>query len=322
MTTLHNALMEGGPPDQELHPGTCFPVWPHRRVSPASTAEEQQRSQIEDPDVSRLLKRLDELEKLSRPMNGSASAKGKDLVASEALRCAGELTSRLAGWAIAHQLGLAAKGLESVQEPLSKAKAQTNQSFIEQQVLVDSHEHERVGAWEPETADQVFTRKSLWNLVRSNSGGWPDWFCETVLGALRALDFGEVRPIFAPVIAGRKRDYSTINLQLRAIAMVNFRRGAYSMTKEDALAEVGGALGADPETLKSWKGRLQKDLGRLRVDEVLSDADFHASCVRKDIELERLGQTKYDVSHHGVFYDAQALAELGRQYKAALRKGA
>jgi hypothetical protein len=320
MATLQNPLMEGGPPDQELHPGTCLPVWPHRRASPTSTAEEQERAQIEDPDVSRLLKRLDELEKISRPMNGATSAKGKDLAASEALNCAGQLTSRLAGWAIAHQFGLAAKGLESVQEPLSRA--QTNQSFLEQQLLVDSHEHERVGAWEPQDVDQEYTRKALWNLVRSNSGGWPDWFCETILEAIKALEYGEVRPIFSPVVAGRKRDYTTLNLMLRAISMVNFRRGAYAMKREDALAEVGGVLNISSETLKSWKGRLQKDLGRLRVDEALSEADFHASCVRKDIELGRLGQTEYDVSRHSAFYDAHALAELGEQYRDALRKGA
>ena len=286
MPTIHNPLIEGGPLDQELHPGTGFPVWPHRRVSTTSTAEEQERAQIEDSDVLRLLKRLDELEKISRPMSGSTSTKGKDLAASEALRCAGELTSRLAGWAIAHQFGLAAKGLEFIQEPLSEAR--TNQLFLEEQIVVDSHEHERVGAWEPKVTDQEFTRKSLWNLVRSNSGGWPDWFCETILEAIKALEFGEVRPIFSPVLAGRKRDYTILTLQLRAISMVNFRRGAYGMTEEAALAEVGGVLGANPETLRSWKRRLQKDLGRSRVDEVLSEADFHASCVKVDIERERL----------------------------------
>jgi hypothetical protein len=318
----HNPLIEGGPPDQELHPGTCFPVWPYRRGSPASTAEELERAQIDDPDVRRLLKRLDELEKISRPMNGAASTKGKDLAASEALRCAGELASRLAGWAIAHQFGLAAKGLESVQEPLSKSKAKINQSFLEQQLLVDSHEHERVGAWEPKDVDQGFTKKSLWNLVRSNSGGWPDWFRETILEAIKALEYGEVRPIFSPVVAGRKHDYTMLKLQLRAISMVNFRRGAYSMTEEAALAEVGGVLGVGTETLKSWEQRLQKDFGRLRIDEVLSKADFHASCVRNDIALGRHNQTEYDLSRHSALYDAQALAELAKQYKAALGRKA
>jgi len=286
-------------------------------VSPTSTAEEQERAQIEDPDVSRLLKRLDELEKMSRPMNGASNTKGKDLAASEALWCAGELTARLAGWAIAHQFGLAAKGLESVQEPL--IKAQTHQSFLERQLLVDSHEHERVGAWEPKEVDREFTRKSLWNLVRSNSGGWPDWFCETVLEAIKALEYGEVRPIFSPILAGRKRNYTTLNLELRAISMVRFRRGAYAMTEEVALTEVSGVLGVSPATLRSWNRRLRIDLGRLQVDEVLSEADFHASCVKNDIALGRLHQTEYDVSHHSAFYDAQALAELGKQYKAALK---
>lgn len=219
---------------------------------------------------------------------------------------------------LAHQFGLAAKGLESVQEPLSKSKAKTNQSFLEQQLLVDSHEHERVGAWEPKDVDQDFTKNSLWNLVRSNSGGWPDWFCETILEAIKALEYGEVRPIFSPVVAGRKHDYTILDLQLRAISMVNFWRGAYSMTEEAALAEVGGVLGVGTETLKSWEQRLQKDFGRLRVDEVLSEADFHASSVRNDIALGRRNQTEYDSSRHSALYDAQALAELGKQYKAAL----
>jgi hypothetical protein len=320
MPTLHNPLMEGGPLDQELRPGTCFPVWPHRRVSPTSTVEEQERTQIEDPDVLRVLKRLDELEKISRPMNELTSAKGKDLAASEALRCAGELTTRLAGWAIAHQFGLAAKGLQSVQEPLPKAE--NYQLFLQQQILVDSHEHERVGAWEPRGVDQEFTRKSLANLVRSNSGGWPDWFCEKTLESIEALEYGEVRPMFSPVSAGRKRDYTLMTLQLSAIAMVTFRRGAYAMKKEDALNEVGNELHVSPHTLRSWKVRLQKEFGRLRVGEVIAEADFHASCVRSDIERGRLTQTVYDVSRHSAFYDAHALAELGKQYKAALRRDA
>jgi hypothetical protein len=31
-----------------------------------------------------------------------------------------------------------------------------------------------------------------------------------------------------------ERDYTALNLQLRAISMVNFRRGAYGMTSKDA----------------------------------------------------------------------------------------
>src|ERR1700733_15022057 len=114
MTTLHNPLMEGGPLDQELHPGTCFPVCRHRRVSNTSTVEEQKRTQIEDHYVSYRLDRLDKLEKATRPDGELASAKRKDLAAFEALECAGELTTRLAGWAIAHQIGLATKGLQHV----------------------------------------------------------------------------------------------------------------------------------------------------------------------------------------------------------------
>jgi hypothetical protein len=325
MPTLHNPLMEGGPIDQELHPGTGFPVWPHRRVSPSSTEDERKRPEIEDPDVSRLLKRLEELERMTRPMSGPSSAKGKDMAAFEALECAGELTARLAGWAMAHQFGLAAKCLKHVERRSSDEK--NYQLHLQEQELVDSHEHEKVGAWEPGTcepnvSDKKFTRRCLVNLLRSNSGGWPEWFCEQVLEAVEALEYGEVRPIFSPVSASRKRDYTLLNLQLSALAMIAFRCRAYAMKKENALNEVGAALNVSPHTLKSWKGRLQKEFGRLRIGDVISEAEFHGSCVKKDLEEGRLAGQVYDVSHHDALYDARALAELGEQYKAALRKDA
>jgi hypothetical protein len=316
MPTLYNPLMVGAPIDQELIPKTAFPVWPHRRVSPTSTDDERNRPQIEDPYVSGLLKRLDELEKMTRPLNGLSDAKGKDLAASEALECAGELTARLAGWAMAHQFGLAAKGLRPVEN--QSPASENYQLFLQQQALVDSHEHEKAGAWPPKCIDQDFTRKCLANLLRSNSGGWPDWLRQQILEAIEALEYGEVRPIFSPVIASRKRDYTVLNLQLRAMAMIAFRCRAYAMKKEDSLNEVGAALGVSPHTLKSWKGRLQKEFGRLRFGDVISDAEFHASCVKSNLEERRLTQKVYDVSHHDAFYDARALTELGKQYKAAL----
>jgi hypothetical protein len=318
MPTLYNPLIVGSPIDQELLPGTAFPVWPHRRVSSSATDDERKRSQIEDPDVSSLLKRIDELEKMTRPMNGPSGAKGKDLAASEALRCAGELTGRLAGWAMAHQFGLAAKGLRPAEN--QSPDSENYQLFLRQQTLVDSHEYEKAGAWPPISIDQGFTRRCLANLLRSNSGGWPDWFCQQILEALEALEYGEIRPIFSPVNAGRKRDYTVLNLQLSAMAMIAFRCRAYTLKKDDALNEVGAALGVSPHTLKSWKGRLQKEFGRIKVGDVIADAEFHASCVKSNLEEGRLTQKVYDVSHHDAFYDARALTELAKQYKAALSR--
>ncbi len=319
MPTDHNPLFDG-PDGQEYHPGTGFPVWPHRRVSSISTADEQNRAQIDDPYVSYRLDRLDELEKATRPIGGLASAKGKDLAAFEALECAGELTMRLAGWAIAHQIGLAAKGLQHVPERSPETKHY--QLRLQEQSVVDSHEHEKVGAWEPKTFDPIVARKCLVNLLKANPGGWPDWFCEQTLGAIEALEYGEVRPIFSPVSAGRRRDYTLLKLQLRAVAMVAFRRGAYRMTKEIASTEVAAGLNVSVDTLKSWELRLRKDLGTLSLDDAISTAQFHASFVASDDTEKRLTGIALDTSHHNAGYDAVALADLGKQYEAALRRGA
>jgi hypothetical protein len=327
MPTDHNPLFDG-PDGQEYYPGTGFPVWPHRRVSSISTADEQNRPQIDDPYVSYCLNRLDELEKVTRPIGGPASAKGKDMAAFEALVCAGELTMRLAGWAIAHQIGLAVKGLQHVPEGSPESK--DYQLRLQEQSVLDSHEHEKVGAWEPrtldrmapETLDPIVARKCVANLLKANPGGWPDWFCEQTLGAIEALEYGEVRPMFSPVSAGRRRDYTLLKLQLRAVAMVAFRRRAYRMTKEIAFTEVAAGLNVSVDTLKSWEFRLRKDLGRLSLDDAISTAQFHASFVASDDTEKRHTGIALDTSHHDAGYDAVALADLGKQYDAALRRGA
>jgi hypothetical protein len=67
---------------------------------------------------------------------------------------------------------------------------------------------------------------------------------------LEALDYGEVQPLFAPLNTGRKRDLTLLRLQLRALAMVAYRR-RLGMTKEKALAEVADVLSQSPNRLVS-----------------------------------------------------------------------
>src|SRR6202140_644747 len=92
---------------QEFYKDTNEPVWPHRvREWPGEIA----CPLIEDTYVSHLLGRLDELEKQTRPSGGTVTSKSKDMAAFDALELAGELVAAVAGWAIDHQIGLAAKG--------------------------------------------------------------------------------------------------------------------------------------------------------------------------------------------------------------------
>ena len=301
---------------QEFYKDTNEPVWPHRVREWPGTDE---RPLIEDTYVSYLLGRLDELEKQTRPSGGSPTSISKDMAAFDALELAGELVAAVAGWAIDHQIGLAAKGLEFV--PLQPSGTKDHPEYLQGRTTVDSHEHEKAGV--RETGDNrgpEFVRKCLMNLLLLNPGGWPVWLCQQTSDAIERLEYGETPPIFDPVRDGRKRNLPMRKLERDAIAMVAFRRHAYKMTKEDALIEVAGALGVSPETVKSWESRLRgtSGLGKLQVDRYLAFAKNHASFVKDAREKERLGQPFEDVSGHESKYGAAALEELGKKYKIAL----
>jgi hypothetical protein len=300
---------------QEFYKDTNEPVWPHRIRERPKTDGAVERPLVEDTYVSYLLGRLDGLEKQTRPSGGMGTSKAKDMAAFDALELAGELVASVAGWAIDHQIGLAAKGLQFV--PLQPSGTKDHPEYLEGRMRVDSHEHEKAGARETgDKHDPEFLRKCLMNLLLLNPGGWPAWLCQQTSDAIERLEYGEIPPIFDPVKEGRKRNLPMRKLERDAVAMVTFRRHAYKMTKEEALSEVAGALGVSPDTVKSWEWRLRgaSGFGKLEVDRYLSFAKNHASFVKDAREKERLGQPFEDVSVHESEYGAAALEKLGKTY--------
>jgi hypothetical protein len=175
---------------KEFYKETDRLVWPHRNHEALRPSDMEYSAMMEDTYVRHLIERLGELEKQTRPSGGMEASKGKDLAAFDALELAGELVAHIAGWAIDHQIGLAAKGWQFV--PLQPSGTKNHPEYIENRSLVDSHEHERVGAQQRYGShDPAFLRKCLANLVLLNSGGWPHWLCEELAEAIETLEYGE-----------------------------------------------------------------------------------------------------------------------------------
>jgi hypothetical protein len=146
----------------------------------------------------------------------------------------------------------------------------------------------------------------------------PSWLQYKIIEGLEALEYGEVQPIFAPLSTGRKRDLTLLRLQLRALAMVAYRRKLGS-TRDQALDDVANALGQSPHTLISWRDRLKNAFGSLEVDRTINFAENHASWVA-DARKKRLrGEDADDTTVHEEQYNDVALTELGKTYQAALR---
>jgi hypothetical protein len=146
----------------------------------------------------------------------------------------------------------------------------------------------------------------------------PNWLVQKAIAGLEALDFGEVQPLFAPLSSGRKRDLTLLKLQLRAIAMVEYRR-PLGLSKEKALAVVSDALNVSPHTLLSWEQRLKKEFGELKVKNEISIARNHASWVLHEQEKKFRGEPAGDIEIHEVQYNDAALIELAKKYRVALQ---
>jgi hypothetical protein len=304
---------------REYYTATDNPVWPrrHRERQSAMPGDKQHLGPlIETSNVRLILERLDALEQKTRPSSGVMSAERKDLAAFEALKFAGNLVRYVAGWAIDHQIGLAAEGLKFI--PRQPSGTKNHPQYLSELSLVDSHAHEKAGAALSLSDDGPFVaRKCLVNLLRANPGAMPSWLQHKIIESLEALDYGEVQPMLAPISTGRKRDLTLLRLQLQALALVAYRR-KLGLTKEKAVEQVADVLGASPHTLLSWESRLRNEFGRLEVDRTINFAENHASWVDDARKRERRGEEAEDTEVHEASYNDAALTELGKKYKAAL----
>jgi hypothetical protein len=155
---------------REYYSATDGPVWPQRyrelpSIAPTEAEAARQKGPLIDTDyVHMLIDRLDELEKQTRSSLGSGSEERKDLAAFQALRAAGDLVQHVAGWAIDHQMGLAAAELKFV--PLQPSGTKDHPQYLSERSMVDSHVHEKLGGSMGADNSPLVARKGMINLLR------------------------------------------------------------------------------------------------------------------------------------------------------------
>ena len=132
-----------------------------------------------------LVSRLLDLRARTDPASTEGTAKGKDLLAFEALCVAGDLVEALAGWAIDHQIGLASEGLAFV--PLQPSGTTNHPEYLEARAAVDNHRHEYAGAAlrvSPDgLTDLTVARQLIINLLQANPGGFPPVIARMLMDA-------------------------------------------------------------------------------------------------------------------------------------------
>jgi hypothetical protein len=253
--------------------------------------------------VNWLVDCVSHLEKQSRPSGEKGTAKDKDGMVQEALARCGWLVQHLAGWAIDHQRGLAIRGLENVYPYEMNMPAHEKAKAV-----VDDHEHEAIGAVNRATALPVGAdRKYLINILEPLRFGL-DLPTMTTFG-LRALDFGEVVPLFQKAHSNTKRRYREQILKLRAIQYVEYEHSkGVKLTSAQEVA--ASCFNVEAGTIRSWSYRLPKTLGAIFFEREMSFARDSGKKFKKDHPHPQFGEENYSLAN---------LKTAGKMYRQLLK---
>lgn len=262
--------------------------------------------------VDILIDELLELRQETDPSGGEETSELKDIHALDALETAGRLVVSLAGWAIAHNLGRASKGLGFV--PLVPSRVGHLPEYKDARGAADSHENELTGrtilAEGGIANDPATERLVLIDHLRANPGGLPGRLAWRLMEALEALEYGDVHPLLEPRTTDfSKPAYSRMMLQLQALQFVEYRAGR-GIKKFLAVEEVAEAYGCAESTVRNWREPLCKRIGYLKITSALAFAHNAGASMRR--------ARRSIIKHHDKVYGVDALHDAGEKYKKVL----
>lgn len=196
----------------------------------------------------------------------SKSHDDKDFLSRDALSTAGQLIEPLIQWAVNHQAGLIINGVENAPsrggEPANRI---TKYDYGAAREAANEIRHEEAGAGY-DYSNPDFNRRILAEVLSGLHMAFPQELISQIVGALEALDAGEVHSILEPQV-GRNQPASTLDeLKLNVLEFIAYRQGK-GMTARAAKDKVLGYPGGfgdkkgsvSEDTVKSWRKYLQKN---------------------------------------------------------------
>ncbi len=192
--------------------------------------------------VQQLVEELLDLEAKTHPQNPEPGE--KELYSIAAVHLAGQLVEKLAGWAMDHRAGMILNGATVYPWPEDDQEAP---------LQANDHRHEAMGSAylrneapsDPRRDRHIVAEIMRWGALL------PRTLRDELLEAIKAVDFGETRPLLLPVKGQRKKAYTSWQLRLNAVRHVYFLWGT-GETKEEAFFQVGKAYGVSSDTVDSW----------------------------------------------------------------------
>lgn len=267
----------------------------HNPVEPLS----YRRFVLDEDEFLTQIRRLLELGYETDPHGGDHCLENKDYRSCDALVTAGELIGPLIQWAVNHQAGVVLNGTDGAPD-------------------ANDHRHEQDGA-SYDYSDPVINRRILARLLGALAPALPCQLIFQATDALSALDYGEVQPLFEPVVTGLEGPaYTLAMLRLQAVGYVEFRRGRKE-NRSDALWHVADAYGCSDDAIDTWERRdLPKIFGRRSVKDLMQRARNHGEFVYQ--HAEKIGGQDWQgmgAKSFLITWGNDALSRDGLKYKDA-----
>lgn len=228
---------------------------------------------IREADIVATLHRLQHLRDRTDPRCGERGEVDKDFHARAALLLAGGSLWPLIEWAVHHEAGRCARGVEAA--PVPPAGHRDNPAYLAAAEAANSHANEMEGRRFAAVDDRhpAATRAAVAWVLRTLLRNWPP--AQDVADELEGLNRGERPRILAAPRNLRDRDKALWKLRRLAVQHVHFR-AANGATVDAARAHVAAALGVEGGTLRQWEARLPKMFGAI----VAHDARARAAATR------------------------------------------
>jgi hypothetical protein len=295
-------------------------IWPMRyHEHPDMITGEPRGPFSQDKFVLEVLNKIQQCEIASRPSGGDMTAVDKDLAAYNALNLAAALIEYVAGWAIYHQIGLALDGLQFV--PVGPAQTKDHPEYAAAKKKVDSHEHERNGgALTARKIDPLTANRSLINILAPMAEHLN--LPASMLEALKALDYGDTRPIRTAAAPIKKTGLIELEVKLKALAYIEYeyRKGIKKLQSQNVVAAKFGMITRD--AVRDWNVELRRinALGSLRVDRELAFAK-NCGISYQAIKLNQAaGETKRTADHFEERYGLPALDRAAERWRKLKKK--
>jgi hypothetical protein len=221
---------------------------------------------IREADVTATLRRLADLRDRTDPRRDARGEADKDFHARRALLLAGGSLWPIIEWAVHHEAGRCARGIEAALVPPAGRGA--DPEYHAAAARANAHPNELEGREFATTAgdrDPAVTRASVAWVLRTLLRDWPP--AQDVANELEGLNRGERPRILVAPRNLRDRDKALWRLRRLAVQHVHFR-AAGGVTIDAARAHVAAAFtGAghalEVTTLRQWEARLPKMNGAI-----------------------------------------------------------